>query len=112
MAMTNVELYEALKGHIGEKAARMIAEVVPPARNLATKDDVSELSLKIAELRGEMREGFAVIEGRFARIEGRFEGLEGKFGELKGQIYGRMLTMFLPLWLGVFGIIATLLVKL
>lgn len=94
MAMSNVELYEALKGPVGDKAARMIAEVVPPARELATKDD---LKLEITELRAEMREGFARIEA--------------KFGELKSQIYGRMLTMFVPLWLGVFGVILTLLLK-
>lgn len=31
MALTHVELYEALKPSIGEAAAAMIAEVVPPA---------------------------------------------------------------------------------
>lgn len=43
MAVTNVELYEALKPSIGEEAARMIAEVVPPTRDLATKRDVDAL---------------------------------------------------------------------
>lgn len=37
MALTNIELYEALKEPVGEKAARMIAEVVPAAKDLATK---------------------------------------------------------------------------
>jgi hypothetical protein len=44
MAMlTNVRLYEALKSHVGEEAAEMIAEVVPPAQNLATKEDIAVL---------------------------------------------------------------------
>lgn len=41
MAMTNVE-HEALRRTILEEAARMIAEVVPPARDLATKADLRD----------------------------------------------------------------------
>jgi hypothetical protein len=40
---THVELYEALKPHIGAEAAQMIAEVVPPATHLATKEDIQAL---------------------------------------------------------------------
>ena len=40
---TNVQLYEALKPHVGEEAAGMIAEVVPPARELATKSDIANV---------------------------------------------------------------------
>jgi hypothetical protein len=43
MAKTNIELYEALKHDLSEDAARMIAEVVPQAGNLATKDDLAVL---------------------------------------------------------------------
>ena len=39
MALTNVELYEALRNRVGEDAARLIAEVVPTASDLATKAD-------------------------------------------------------------------------
>jgi hypothetical protein len=52
---TNVQLYEALKPHVGQEAAGMIAEIVPPARDLATKQD-------ILELRGEMH----ALEARLA----------------------------------------------
>jgi hypothetical protein len=38
MALTNIELYEALKKDLNEDAARMIAEVVPPAGDLLTRD--------------------------------------------------------------------------
>ena len=44
---THVELYEALKPHLGDQAARMIAEVVPPAANLATKEDIQALRADI-----------------------------------------------------------------
>ncbi len=40
---THVELYRALQPHVGEDAAQMIADVVPPAANLATKEDVQAL---------------------------------------------------------------------
>jgi len=42
MALTHVQLYEALKPTLGEDAARLMAEVVPPAENLATKADLAE----------------------------------------------------------------------
>ncbi len=37
--------------------------------------------------------------------------MEAKFGELKGQLHGKMLTMVLSLWAGVFALVATLIVK-
>jgi hypothetical protein len=43
LIVKSVELYEALKPHIGREAAQMIAEVVPPAANLATKEDIQKL---------------------------------------------------------------------
>jgi hypothetical protein len=45
--VTHVALYEALKPHVGEKAAEMIAEVVPPASHLATKEDIQALRADI-----------------------------------------------------------------
>lgn len=45
--VTNIELYEALKQNLNEDAARMIAEVVPKATDLATKSDISELKSHI-----------------------------------------------------------------
>ncbi len=50
---TNVQLYEALKPHVGQEAAGMIAEIVPPARNLATQQDIARLEKQIADLRAE-----------------------------------------------------------
>ncbi len=50
---TNVELYEALKPHVGQEAAGMIAEVVPPARDLATKQDIAEVRKEIADFRAD-----------------------------------------------------------
>jgi hypothetical protein len=115
MALTNVELYEALKGSVGEEAARMIAEVVPPASDLATKHDllatksdlereigavrleIGAVRLEIADVRTEMREGFGLLRSEIHAL-----------GE---RMSNRMLTMFIPLWLGVFGLIATLIVK-
>ena len=40
MVKTNIELYEALKPHVGDDGARLIAEVVPTADELATKADL------------------------------------------------------------------------
>lgn len=78
MVKTNIELYEALKEPVGEDAARMIAEVVPSADDLATKQD-------LAELRAEMHREFSSVKSW-------------------------MLASMVPLWLGVFGTLISLLV--
>lgn len=71
MAKTNIELYEALKAPVGDEAARMIAEVVPAADDLATKLD---------------------LESGFNR-------------QLRW-----MIGMFVPVWLGVYASLVTLVV--
>ncbi len=101
MALSNVELYEALKGHVGEDAARMMAEVIPPSRDLATKLDVletrSELRTEIAELRGEMREGFAM--------------LRGEIHASSRDTMRWMLTFFIPVWAGTWGTMLAILFR-
>ncbi len=44
---THVELYRALEPHVGQEAAQMIADVVPPAANVATKEDIQSLRADI-----------------------------------------------------------------
>ena len=53
MALTNIELYEALKKDLNDEAARMIAEVIPKAEDLATKTDIARLeqSMEASEAR-------------------------------------------------------------
>ena len=70
---THVELYKALEPHVGHEAAQMIADAVPRAENIATKDDahtavhqlsekVHELSEKVQTLRADFfRWGFAAV---------------------------------------------------
>lgn len=100
MAMTNVELYEALRRTIPEEAARMIAEVVPPARDLATKADLSEL-------RAEMHAGFADLRGQIA------DGLAGLRGDLAAvsRLQQWMLGFFVPVWVGTFGTLIAVVLK-
>ena len=83
MALTNIELYEALKKDLSEDAARMIAEVVPAAQDLATKADVARL------------------EALIARVEARISALGQDLGD-------RMLKYFVPLWIAVFGALASM----
>ncbi|MEX0873406.1 MAG: hypothetical protein WD646_10310 [Actinomycetota bacterium] len=65
MAVTNIELYEALKKDVSEESARMIAEIVPAAGDLTTKTDFSGLEARFAEF--EMR-----LERRMSSFERRF----------------------------------------
>ena len=108
MALSNVELYEALRGHVGEDAARMIADVIPPSRNLATKLDLEQargelraeiagVRTEVAELRGEMREGFAMLRG-----------------EIKASSRDTMrwmLAFFIPVWAGTWGTMLAILFR-
>lgn len=80
MATVNLELYEALKKTLDEEAARMIAEVVPEARNLATKEDLE-------------------------RVEHR---LERRIDQLESRMFRWTLTFFVPLWVAVLGTLLAL----
>ena len=77
---TNIEIYEALKGTVGEDAARMVAEAVPRTEHLATKADLAELRTDFAEFKADMR--------------------------------GWMLTFFVPLWIGVYGTLAAVVISI
>lgn len=80
MATVNLELYEALKKTLDEEAARMIAEVVPEARNLATKEDLE-------------------------RVEHR---LERRIDQLESRMFRWTLTFFVPLWVAMLGTLLAL----
>ena len=84
MALTNIELYEALKKDLNEDAARMIAEVVPAAQDLATKADVAAVELR----------------------------LQARFDQLESRMLRWTLTFFVPLWAGVFGVLIAIVTKL
>lgn len=47
MGVKSVELYEALKPHVGRQAAEMIAEVIPPAADLARTQDILALESRL-----------------------------------------------------------------
>jgi allophanate hydrolase subunit 1 len=77
MALTNIELYEALKKDLSEDSARMIAEVVPASQDLATKAD---------------------LLGVEQRLERRITQLERKIGMTEVRL---VLLFAVPLWGGV-----------
>lgn len=84
--VTNVQLYEMLKDRVGEEAAMALAEIVPAASNLATKEDV-------------------------ARIEQRFAELKQQFAELETRLLRWTLTFFVPLWVAVLGTLVAMLLQ-
>jgi hypothetical protein len=113
---TNIELYEALKPSVGEDAARMIADVVPPARDLATHLDVQQLRTELVEHRRQ-------TDVRFEELRHSMEfGLEELrrqtdvgFEALKGVVHAAsmsttrwMLTFFVPLWLAMLATVVTI----
>lgn len=93
MALTNVELYEALKDKVGEETARLIAEVYPAARDLATKADV-------AELKAEMLARFGGLQAQMAEAYGR---LDAKIEATAATNLRWVLGVFVPMWAATLG---------
>ncbi len=89
MAMTNVELYEALKGTIPDNAARMIAEAYHPARELATRTDLAKLEL--------------ATRTDLAKLEGKIDSI--------ARLQQWMIAFFIPVWAGTFGTLVAVVLK-
>ncbi len=123
---TNVELYEALKPTVGEEAAKMIAEVVPPTRDLATREDVgfvrselgvvrselsreidlvrSELSREIDSVRHELALGFANVEVGFAKVDARFSAVDSRMHAENTRTIKWVVGVFITVWAATWGI--------
>lgn len=82
MAMSNVELYEALRGSIPDNAARMIAEAFHPARDLVTKHDLADFRTDFLK--------------ETARLESTME-------QLHSSTLRWMLGLFVPIWAATWG---------
>lgn len=112
MAPTHVELYEALKPSIGEEAAAMIANVVPSAGNLATKEDVLTIREEFATFRGEMRAEFATFRGEmreeFASFRGEMHG-EIRAGDIRTIKW--IVGVFAPILVGTWGTLVAALLQ-
>jgi hypothetical protein len=111
MTPTHVELYEALKPSIGEAAARMIAEVVPPTGDLATKGDLAAMSADIAA-------GFADVAAGFARVDVEFGRVWEEFAKVRGEIHAEsarslrwMIALFVPVWAGTWATVIAVVLK-
>jgi hypothetical protein len=90
------QLYRRLTETIGPDEADTLMELLPPTSwaDVATRNDVrslgdemnarfihwaAETDRRFTELRSEMNDRFAEIEGRFGAIDGRFGTLDGRF---------------------------------
>ncbi len=59
---THVELYRALEPHVGPQAAQMIADAVPPAADIATKEGIANVIAEIRSLEAKIfRWGLAMF---------------------------------------------------
>jgi hypothetical protein len=102
---THVELYRALEPHVGEEAAQLIADAVPPAANLATKEDLAGAT---ADLRKEMAAMGVDLRTEMAAMRA---DLRLEIAGLRSDIFRWNLVFFVPLWLGVWGTLAAFVVK-
>jgi len=99
---THIELYEALKPHVGDEGARLISEVVPAAENLATRTDLQDL-------RAEMRTEFGGMRSEMREFRAE---MKAEFAEFKAETRDWMLRYFVPLWIGVYGTLGAVVVAL
>jgi len=130
MAVSNVELYEALKSKIGEEAARLMANVIPAAENLATKDDLSEtkgalryelaetkaeLKAEIvgtkAELKAQIADTKAELTSQIADVGVQVARLDTKIEASAKETMRWMLMFFIPVWAGTWGTVVAVLLK-
>ena len=110
--VTNLDLYEALKAKLGEKAARMVADVVPAAGDLATRADLSQeiaavrddLSREIAAVRDDLREESKSVRADIGR-------LEVKLAQMETRLLRWTLTFFVPLWVSMLATMWALLLR-
>lgn len=80
---TNVEFYRGLRKHLPDEAAKMIAEALPLAEQVATKADLD------------------LLEERLSR----------KVSDEVATLLRYMLAFFAPLWLGLAGMIVAIVLK-
>ena len=104
MAMSHVELYELLKPTVGERAAELIAQVIPPADDLARKGDIAEVKIEIADFKVEMAEFRGEMREALARLHAEIK-------EESTRTTRWMLTFFIPLWIGTWGTVLAVLLK-
>jgi hypothetical protein len=98
---TSVEFYRELRRHIPDEAAKMIAEELVPASQVATKSDLDRLHAltksDLENLRSQTKSDLAATENRL-------------LGEIHG-LHRWMLTFFAAQWLGTVGIIVAIFLK-
>lgn len=122
MAMSHVELYEALLGPIGPEAARLIANIVPPAKEIATRldvagvrEEVSKVRTEIATLRGETRAEFSAACGQmregFASIRADIADDRAQVHALNSRTIRWILAFSIPMWAGTWGTMVAVLLR-
>ena len=129
MAVSHVELYEALKGPVGEKAARMIADVVPPAAEVARRLDVAETGfamrqavadvrqelaetrLELADTRAELRHEIAEVRVKVAKVEIQIAAVGGRIDGSTTRTIKWILGVTVPLWVGTWAMMAAILLR-
>jgi len=80
---TSVEFYSKLREHIPDEAAKMIAEHMVPAEQMATKAELAAVEARLSE----------------------------RIGQVESGIHRWMLTFFAAQWLGTVGIIVAIFLK-
>ncbi|MEX2538654.1 MAG: hypothetical protein WD646_08380 [Actinomycetota bacterium] len=103
-----MELYEALKGPVGEVAARMIAEIVPPAGDVVRKHDLAEAT---AVLRQEIAGASSALQRQITDVRVEVAAVRGEMHASTNRSIRWILGVTVPLWVGTWGMMAAILVR-
>ncbi|MEX2393544.1 MAG: hypothetical protein WD826_03585 [Actinomycetota bacterium] len=110
--MTNIELYEALKRDLSEDSARMIAEVIPKAEDLATRADIEAIRADIEATKADIAATRADIDRLAVATKADLLALEQRLDRRIMSLERRMYALVLvPMWGTMLGVLGVVLAK-
>ena len=101
---TKIELYQRLRKHIPDEAARLIVEEMPSESELATREDLHNTEAALREdlhnTEAAFREAIHTTE---AALREESHTVQMSVERLRSSMFRWQLVFFVPLWVGVYG---------
>ena len=125
--VSQIEVYEALKGKIGEQEAKLLIEYIEiKKKEVATKEDIMRLEQSTKEdiqrleeivkmVEKSTKEDIQRLEKDIQRVEKRVENIENEINELRKEQRRNLywiLGVHITLWATTIGGIITILLKM
>ena len=110
LELERMELTSQLEENLGPETARNLMSQIPPIdiQQLATKNDLTRLDNKIAELNTKFDAEFKNVDAEFKNVRSEmtlgFAEQSKQFAQLSRQFITLGFTLALPTWLGMLGL--------